>query len=198
MTLIGMGEAGKRLGVTSNSARRALQNAGIPLTVISTRSYAVEEADLQILIDKRGTNPGPGRPRKQEISPAAADISEGVEAERWKTKLPKWRFFLLSAVLALAATSCGQQSNVSLRPIPYPSTWNKSVVIRDHSSPSIFDKVETTAAWDGLAYWQSPLPGEAAAARARVVRGLQGLHPPEPIPLSALSGSEATCPSKRG
>lgn len=72
MGLIGMTEAGRRLGVTSNSARRALQNADVPLTIISARSYAVDETDLQAFIDKR-VGYKFGRPRKDVTEPQKAE-----------------------------------------------------------------------------------------------------------------------------
>ena len=63
--MIGMGEAGKRMGVTSNSARRALQNAGVSLVPISTRAYVVDENDLETYMRARAGNRSRGRPRKQ-------------------------------------------------------------------------------------------------------------------------------------
>lgn len=59
-----MGEAAKRLGVTSNSARRALQQAGVPLVAISSRAYVVDEVDLQAFIERVGGQRSKGRPRK--------------------------------------------------------------------------------------------------------------------------------------
>ena len=69
MALIGMGEAGRRLGVTSNSARRALQNANVPLVKISDRVHAIEETDLEAFVKKRGESPGTGRPKGAKNKP---------------------------------------------------------------------------------------------------------------------------------
>jgi hypothetical protein len=66
MVFLGMGEAAKRIGVTANSARRALQNACIPLTPISSRAYVVEESVLADFIVSRGGRVGKGRPRKRQ------------------------------------------------------------------------------------------------------------------------------------
>jgi hypothetical protein len=64
MALIGMGEAAKRLHITTNSARRALQNAHVPLTMISNRCYTVDESDLETFMLLGGANRSKGRPRK--------------------------------------------------------------------------------------------------------------------------------------
>lgn len=63
MALIGMSEAARRAGVTTDGIRRALQNAGVPLVEVTARAYAVEETDLQAFLDSRGKLT-PGRPRK--------------------------------------------------------------------------------------------------------------------------------------
>lgn len=69
--LIGMPEAGKRLGVSADSARRSLVNAGVPLVRINARALAVEEKDLEAFQAKRATYRGMGRPRKaRENEPA--------------------------------------------------------------------------------------------------------------------------------
>lgn len=60
-----MGEAAKRMGLANaTSARRSLQNAGVPLTVISARSFAVDEAHLAAYVARRAAAGGfgPGRP----------------------------------------------------------------------------------------------------------------------------------------
>jgi hypothetical protein len=71
MAEIGMGEAAKRLNMsTQMSARRALTRAGITLRPISTRAYVVDEADLERYIAEHGTSTGRGRPSKErKISP---------------------------------------------------------------------------------------------------------------------------------
>ena len=64
MTLIGMPEAGRRLGVSGRSAKRALKDAGILLHAINERALAVDESDLEAFILQRaetGYN-GRGRP----------------------------------------------------------------------------------------------------------------------------------------
>ena len=53
MTLIGMPEAGRRLGVSSRSAKRALRDAGVTLHAINERALAVEEADLETFVAQR-------------------------------------------------------------------------------------------------------------------------------------------------
>ena len=60
-----MGEAAKRMGLANaTSARRSLQNAGLPLVVISARSFAVEESALATYMAQRAAAGGfaPGRP----------------------------------------------------------------------------------------------------------------------------------------
>lgn len=68
--LIGMAEAGKRLGVATSSALRALSNAGVKIVQLSEKAYAVEESDLNDFIAARQANgyKGRGRPRKTPIS----------------------------------------------------------------------------------------------------------------------------------
>lgn len=61
MKLIGMTEAGKRMGITGNSARRALQKANVPLVQLNARTFAVTEAALAKFMASRPTK---GRPRK--------------------------------------------------------------------------------------------------------------------------------------
>lgn len=68
MALIGLSEAAKRLGVHAKSAQRTLEEAGVPLVRIHARAFAVEEANLERVIQDRaarGIN-GPGRPRKNK------------------------------------------------------------------------------------------------------------------------------------
>jgi hypothetical protein len=61
-----MPEAAKRMKIASgNSARRALQNAGVPLVRINGRAMAIEEADLDAFIKQRADYSGFGRPRKK-------------------------------------------------------------------------------------------------------------------------------------
>ncbi len=64
MAVIGMGEAARRLGMTTpNAALRALRAAGVPLVAISTRANVVEEADLAAFIAQRPPGyKGRGRP----------------------------------------------------------------------------------------------------------------------------------------
>ncbi len=62
MTLIGMPEAARRAGVSRNSIKRALDNAGIPLVEINGKAFAVEDSDLATFIAARGVSPGRGRP----------------------------------------------------------------------------------------------------------------------------------------
>lgn len=57
-----MPEAGRRLGLSSRSAKRALREAGITLHHINARALAVEESDLEALIAKRQGYTGRGRP----------------------------------------------------------------------------------------------------------------------------------------
>jgi len=66
--LLGMPEAGRRLGMTGNNARRALANAGVPLVKINERAFAVEEKDLETFMQARATYRGRGRPKKQQAS----------------------------------------------------------------------------------------------------------------------------------
>ncbi len=74
MQLIGMPEAGRRLGVSSDSARRALVNAGVHMLRVNTRAWAVSEKDLKAFIESRAGYVGRGRPR------------ESVKAKARKTK----------------------------------------------------------------------------------------------------------------
>ena len=70
MAEIGMGEAAKRLNMTSHlGARRALLRAGITLRPISTRAYVVDEADLERYIAEHGVSKGRGRPKKNTDTP---------------------------------------------------------------------------------------------------------------------------------
>jgi hypothetical protein len=62
MGTIGMSEAARRMGVAPNSARRSLQNAGVPLIVISARAYAVDEEVLAAFLKTRPEYKGRGRP----------------------------------------------------------------------------------------------------------------------------------------
>lgn len=56
MALIKMGAAARRAGAGStNTIRRALVAAGIELVVLSPGEYAVEEDDLNLFLQNRGT-----------------------------------------------------------------------------------------------------------------------------------------------
>lgn len=57
-----MPEAARRAGVSRSSIKRSLENEGFTLVQINERAFAVEEADLAAYIEKRGRNPGAGRP----------------------------------------------------------------------------------------------------------------------------------------
>lgn len=72
MPLIGMSEAGKRAGYTAAAIRRLLQSEGVTLVPITARAFAVEESELEAFVDRKGTNPGPGRPRKEASKTADA------------------------------------------------------------------------------------------------------------------------------
>jgi hypothetical protein len=73
MALIGMSEAAKRAGLSGpGPMRTSLQNAGVPLVVISANSFAVEEADLEAYIASRGGALKPGRPRNRKKSEGGA------------------------------------------------------------------------------------------------------------------------------
>lgn len=74
-TMIGMAEAGKRMGMTSNAARLSLMNAGVPLAAISARLSMVDEADLAAYIASRpagykGRGRPPGARNKPKNKPA--------------------------------------------------------------------------------------------------------------------------------
>ena len=73
MPLIGMSEAGKRTGYSAAALRRLLQSDGVPLVPITARAFAIEEADLEAFIARRGTNPGPGRPRGSKADKVQAE-----------------------------------------------------------------------------------------------------------------------------
>ena len=73
--LIGIPEAGRRLGVSTDSARRALLNAGVELVQINDRALAVEETDLEEFAKTRESYGGRGRPRKKP-SPAGDTAQE--------------------------------------------------------------------------------------------------------------------------
>ncbi len=62
MALIGMPEAGRRLGVSGDSAKRSLENAGVPLVRINAKAWAVEEKDLESFSKGRSGYAGRGRP----------------------------------------------------------------------------------------------------------------------------------------
>ncbi len=64
MQLIGMPEAGRRLGVSSDSARRALANAGVQMLRVNARAWAVSEKDLKTFMESRADYAGRGRPRR--------------------------------------------------------------------------------------------------------------------------------------
>ena len=75
MGLIGMKEAALRIGIGPNAARLALMNAGVPLVVISVRSFAVDEEDLAAYIASRpsgykGRGRPPGAKNKPKDKPA--------------------------------------------------------------------------------------------------------------------------------
>ena len=81
MTLIGMPEAGRRLGVSSKSAKRALKDAGITLHAINERALAVEESDLDAFVMQR-TNAGyagRGRPPGSKNKPKDANLEESAD-----------------------------------------------------------------------------------------------------------------------
>ncbi len=61
--MIGMPEAGKRIGLSGRSAKRALRDAGITLHAINARALAVEESDLNAFIASRAGYSGRGRPK---------------------------------------------------------------------------------------------------------------------------------------
>jgi hypothetical protein len=75
MVLIGMAKAGELLGVGPNSARRALQNADVPLVQISSRCYLVEDSDAEAYVKVRGKSPKKGRPpgAKNKEKPTAEE-----------------------------------------------------------------------------------------------------------------------------
>jgi hypothetical protein len=62
MGLIGMPEAGRRLGVSGDSARRALLNAGVEMQRINARAWAVDEKVFEEFLKKRDDYSGRGRP----------------------------------------------------------------------------------------------------------------------------------------
>ena len=66
------------MGVSSNSARRALSNAGINLVRINARALAVEEIDLAGFIHVREGYAGMGRPRKEGVAEIAHRLAETV------------------------------------------------------------------------------------------------------------------------
>lgn len=63
MALIGMSDAGARWGVSGDSAKRALQKAGVNLHKIHPRAYAVDEEDLERFIAEREAKGYSGRGR---------------------------------------------------------------------------------------------------------------------------------------
>ncbi len=70
MGIIGMTEAGKRIGVSRQMARRVLVSAEVPLVYLSASFLGVEEADLEAFISQRKeTYRGPGRPPGSKNKP---------------------------------------------------------------------------------------------------------------------------------
>lgn len=59
-----MSKAAEIMGMTPNSARRALQNAGYPLRQLTTRMYVIEEAEVERYVREHGVSKGRGRPKK--------------------------------------------------------------------------------------------------------------------------------------
>ncbi len=57
-----MPEAAACLGMSSDSVRRALQNAGVKLQRINARAWAVDEKDVKTFADRRESYAGRGRP----------------------------------------------------------------------------------------------------------------------------------------
>ena len=63
MALIGMTEAGKRVGMTGRGTKTSLVNASVPMVKLSPRFFAVEEADFEVFLAGRPANyKGRGRP----------------------------------------------------------------------------------------------------------------------------------------
>jgi hypothetical protein len=75
MTLIGMPDVAKRMGVSVKSAKRTLKNAQVPLVAINSRALAVEEDDLAAFLAERSGYAGRGRPGGARNKPK--EIPEG-------------------------------------------------------------------------------------------------------------------------
>jgi hypothetical protein len=58
-----MPAAGEKMGISGDSAKRALARAGVPLVQINSRAYAVEERDLKRFIEQREAAGYSGRGR---------------------------------------------------------------------------------------------------------------------------------------
>lgn len=71
MPLIKMATAARRARVgSSNTIRRALNAAGVPLVMLSPGEFLVEEADLNRFLANRDANPPPiARPKPPVIHP---------------------------------------------------------------------------------------------------------------------------------
>jgi hypothetical protein len=69
MTMIGMKEAAQRMGVRRTSALRALRAAGVPITEISVRAFAVELSAFEAFMATRPPIEGPGRPKGAKNKP---------------------------------------------------------------------------------------------------------------------------------
>jgi hypothetical protein len=87
MPLIKMGTAARRARAGStNTIRRALIAAGIPLVTSAPGVWAVEEADLERFLESRQERPAAPPPPKPRPHPAASPIPAEVTAKKAKAQ----------------------------------------------------------------------------------------------------------------
>lgn len=83
MALIKMGQAARRAAVGStNTIRRALQAAGIPLVTLSPGAYAVEEADLDRFLQERKEAKAAGVPDAAAKAPKKPKPAGGAPSSK--------------------------------------------------------------------------------------------------------------------
>lgn len=83
MPLIKMGTAARRARAGStNTIRRALMAAGIPLVTLSPGVWAVEEADLERFLQSQQERPSAPPPPKPRPNPGASPISAEAAAKK--------------------------------------------------------------------------------------------------------------------
>lgn len=87
MPLIKMATAARRARVGStNTIRRALVAAGVPLVTLSPGVFAVEEEDLNRFLKNRQNEPAPPPPPKPRPRPSGEHGSAGASQSKPKSR----------------------------------------------------------------------------------------------------------------